>query len=123
TMLVRRAGFGLIEVLIAAAVMGLVLVALVASGGSLHRRSHVTEGHAMAMVRARTLADMARALDFPVLQNLAAGGTVELDLEKLYEPGARTLVFGPLVAEAGLRRYLARIRGFDEQVRWTLLQP
>lgn len=119
----RRRGFGLVEVLIAAVVMGLVLVALITSGGSLHRRAHVTEGHALAMVRARVLADMVRATDFPVLKTRAAASGAAIDLESFYEPGARTQLFSPLAPDAGTRRYLARLRGFEDDVRWTQLGP
>lgn len=113
-----RAGSGLAAAMIAALIIALLLGALLTSGASIHRHSHVSESHLLAMVRARGLLDMVRALDFDVLHAEAGSGELALDLDALLEPGAAARLFFTAGA-AALPAYVRKAGAFSERLTWT----
>lgn len=118
---VRRAGSSLAAVMIGALVIALVLGALLGSGASIHRHGHLNEAHLLALVRARALLDLVRALDFDIVhQRASAGGPVVVYLDTLIEPGAASRLFVTEGA-AALPSYMRKIAAYDHRLTWTRL--
>ena len=118
-----RRGFTLTEVMIAVVVLGLCLVPLLTSGTTTHKRSHFAEHHILAASRARTILGMVTSLDFAVLDWIvqSSGGTapIELDLEKLYEPGSMDLLFAAIAGgDARTASFEGKLDHFSHKVTY-----
>lgn len=120
-----RRALALLEVLMVALLIGSVFLALMTAGGSIHRRGHVSEGRAVATLRARALLDLVRVVDFSWLASKAAPGSVGrlVPLDDLVESPARVILFSPLNAGPGTTRYLARLQGFSDEILLSHPEP
>jgi hypothetical protein len=118
-----RRGISLLEVLIATLVLAVALLALMGSGSTTHRHTHLLEEEVLAAVRARSLLDLVSRLEFERLDRLArrqAAADVVLDLDRLAAPGAVAASIAanePAVSEPRARK----VSGFDHRITYTRL--
>lgn len=120
-------GFSLTEVMIAVVILGLALMPLLTTGRATHRQTYFAEHHMIASTRARTILDLVSSLDFAILDWIArkspggaAGNPIQIDLEKLLEPGGLELLFAPaLDTDPKTLSYLIKLRNFEHRVTYT----
>lgn len=122
----------LVEVLLASVVLVVAALPLLTSAGSMHRQSYFTEHHAMAVVRARTILDLIRAVDFDLLAQAArqqsgvsGTGTVDLNVENLLEEGGFALLFDPGAPpeDSGAQLYLRKLKNFEHKATYVQKTP
>ena len=120
-----RRGVTILETVIALLIFSIAALTILRSGGSIHERSYSNEFHAMAAIRARSLASIARALDFDVVRAVAGGAaatySVPLDLEKFFEPGQIDFVLKPPAGRNPL--FEQKLADFTHEVRIRVPRP
>lgn len=122
----------LVEILIASAILVVALIPLMTGGSAIHRQSHFTEFHAMAVIRARTVLDMVRSMDFDLLRQSATAvahgaypWSVVINVEALLAPGQFDALFTPLApgARGSGALYQTKLRTIKQVVTYTQKSP
>ena len=113
----------MVEILMAIVIISIALLPLVTSGRAVHRQGYFAEHHTMAMIRARSILDLVRSLDYDVLDQLAqssgSSGEIDIDPKTLLEDGGFSLLFTPVAFGIGVQNYQKKLKFFKEELSFT----
>jgi hypothetical protein len=120
-----RYGISLIEVMIFVVILALAYVPMMGLGSATHRRAYFDEHQQLAQARAKTLLDLAAALDFDLLWAMAGGKVGQatpIDLETIFGAAALDSVFAPFAGTSS-EAYSSRLKNLKHRATFTLKSP